>query len=379
VTSGFENERDLRRHDHPATIDMDRETAAFEIFTAGDNDLAGARLTFVDFARGFDEAAERRGGNDDLDHARPIHLPFDNASTDRYAEIAPTGGDVDYYRFRAGPGDVLAIEVVRGSPDTMIGLFDAETGDLLLQDDDGGCCGIGGLSRLLVQIPDGGSGMSLAVAVTSWPDSDFNGSDGVTGGRYVLHVSKYHGELLATGDDTSTEVALGQPFAFQGQAWTSVFVNSNGNLTFGAGDGDFSESVGELLGGPPRIAPLWDDLDARPGQGLVIAETGSHDTTIHFVSVPQYADLDGNYFSVRLGRSGKVEVEYGPTGRGDALVGVTEGGGASDPGETDLSEGCGWRLAFPAEGTTYELFDAGLSPPEPFDLALETLLFAPFF
>ena len=49
------------------------------------------------------------------------------------------------------------------------------------------------------------------------------------------------------GDDSSQEVALGFTFPFQGQNYTSVFVNSNGNLTFGSGDTDFSESVSDLL------------------------------------------------------------------------------------------------------------------------------------
>jgi hypothetical protein len=376
VTSGFENERSLLRHGSRASVDMRQETAVFEIFTALDNDLAHARLTYLNFDRGFTEAAERHGGNDDLAHAQRIELPFDNAALARFASIAPVGGDADYYRFKGSGGDIFAVEVVRGSPDTMLGLFDADTGELLLVDDDGGCCGIGGLSRLLFRVPDGAGRVNLAVAVTSWNDSDFDGSGGVTGGRYVLSVRKYAGEVLATGDDTSTEVALSRPFRFQGADFTSVFVNSNGNLTFGQGDQDFGESAADFLAGPPRIAPLWDDLDASPGQGLVIAETGRFDTAIHFVSVPQFGDLAGNYFSVRLGPLGTVDVLYGPTARGDALVGVTEGGGAADPGETDLSEGCRWSV-FSARRTTYEVFTG--SPAEPFDLAFERVLFSPFF
>ena len=89
--------------------------------------------------------------------------PSDTASS-KFTEIAPVGGDVDYYRFRARAGDVLAIEVVRGSPDTMLGVFDADTGDLLAVDDDNGCCGIGGLSRLLVQVP-----ASVPTSTSRWP------------------------------------------------------------------------------------------------------------------------------------------------------------------------------------------------------------------
>jgi hypothetical protein len=384
VTSGFENERDLvRSHSHGhghhgshgGNINMNGETAAFEIFTDLDNDLSGADLTFVNFKRGFEDELEGRNGNNTIATGVRIDLPFSTASDRRFTEISPIGGDVDYFRFRARAGDILAIEAVRGSPDTMIGLFDADTGTLLIADDDNGCCGIGGLSRLLVQIPASIPSINLAVAVTSWPDFDFNGTDGVTGGRYVLSVNKYRGTVLAAGDDTSTEVTLTRPFRFQGASWNSVFVNSNGNLTFGAGSTDFSQSVAEFLAGPPRIAPLWDDLNASPGEGLIVVDQSSISTTVHYVSVPQFFDLSGNYFSVTLLPFGVAVVDYGATARGNGIVGVTEGGGAADPGQTDLSDGLPF---FSSDGTTYEEF-ALTSPPEPFDLSFEDLFFAPFF
>ena len=131
---------------------------------------------------------------------------------------------------------------------------------------------------------------------------------------------------------------------------TNVFVNGNGNLTFGAADGDFSETAGEFLTGPPRIAPLWDDL--FPLDGLVIAEQTSRSTTIHFACVPEFFDIRPNYFSVKLSEDGDVDMDWFATARGDGLVGVTEGGGAVDPGPADLSRDDDWPVA----GTTYEVF-----------------------
>ena len=181
---------------------------------------------------------------------------------------------------------------------------------------------------------------------------------------------------MAAGDDTATELPIGFDFPFQGASHSSVFVNSNGNLTFGAGDTDFGETVAEFLAGPPRIAPLWDDLNAS--FGLVVAEQNALATTVHYVSVPEFFSDVANYFSVRIDRFGIVKLQYGPTARSDSLVGVTEGGGAADPGESDLSRR--FPPIFSGRGTTYEQFAGSGEPPlEPFDLDFDELLFLPFF
>jgi hypothetical protein len=292
-----------------------------------------------------------------------IPIPFATVSRQLFTEVDPVGGDVDYYRIRARAGEFLAVELVGGVFDATLGIFDAETGQLLITNDDGG----GGLlPRIIVPVA---RDIDLAIAVSAFPDLDFTG-DGIEGGRYVLSVSSYRGELVTAGNDTSTPVALGAPFLFQGQTWNSVFVNSDGNLTFGRGDQDFGETVAEFLNGAPRIAPLWDDLDARTG--FVIASRDAISTTIHWISVPEFFSDVPNYFSVRLLPLGIVQMSYGATARSDSIVGITQGGGAADPGETDLSQR--FLGLQPGRGTTYEQF----SFPDPFDLSFDNLFFVPF-
>ncbi len=183
--------------------------------------------------------------------------------------IEPERDDVDFYSFRVRAGDVLAIEVVRGNLDSVIGVFDADTGELLVTDDDGGN---GLLSRLLLQAD---TDLRLAVAVSTFPDVEFVGG-GETNGRYSLYINTYRGTPITIGDDATVPVALARPFSFQGQAHSSVFVNSNGSLSFGAGDTSFLATVPAFLAGPPRISPLWTDLDptgflGNPGVVLVDA------------------------------------------------------------------------------------------------------------
>lgn len=342
VTSGFELETDLRRSAGARRRTIEGAAAVFEMFTAaaGDNDLDGFELESEGVGR-FDDDLEP---NDRFSRAVRVRLPYNNA--DRFAEIGPLGGDVDFYRFTASAGEILVVETVPGNQvDTLIGLFDA-AGALLTLDDDQGAFGAGGLSRFAVEVPADGT---YYVGVTTWPDFGFTGA-GQDSGRYVLTIQSYRGTLLDLADDDSVAVPLGFNFPFQGALHTEVFVNANGNLTFGAGDGDFGESVGELLSGRPRIAPFWDDL--FPFDGLVIAEHTPRSLSIHFATVPEFFSLRPNYFSVTLERDGDVEMEWLAMTRTDAIIGVTPGGGAANPGPTDLSR----RREWPADGTTYEQF-----------------------
>jgi hypothetical protein len=157
--------------------------------------------------------------------------------------------------------------------------------------------------------------------------------------------------VLPLGDDDTIEVDL--PFAFQwcSQSWTSIWVNSNGSITFGQGDTDFSESVGEFLNGPPRIAPLWDDLNPSQG-GQVLAYEDNGNFIVEFVNIPEWFSTGSNSFMVTLYPTGSYDVEYGTVTAGDGLAGQTVGNGAADPGESDLT-----ALPQPIGGlTVYEQF-----------------------
>jgi hypothetical protein len=228
---------------------------------------------------------------------------------------------------------------------------------LALDDQDGAA----DLSRLAVQV---NVEIELVVGVTTFPDFEFAGATDT--GRYVLSVQAVNGQLIPLGDDGSFDLPLGFSFPFQGAEWTNVFVNGNGNLTFGAPSADFSESIGEFLAGPPRIAPLWDDLS--PQAGVVVATHEPGAVTIHYLSVPEFFSDRANNFSVRLDAGGGITVSYSGILAPDSLVGITQGGGVVDPGATDLSR----TVVLPKAGTTYELFPA-IGPP--FDMPFRKLFF----
>ncbi|MFQ5766461.1 MAG: hypothetical protein ACE5ID_00525 [Acidobacteriota bacterium] len=231
---------------------------------------------------------------------------------------------------------------------------------LLATDDDSG---IGRLSRIIFPVAQSGT---FAVAVSTFPDLAFEGA-GETTGRYILDLQTLDGEPLFLGDDTSQQVAIAQfSFPYQGKNWSSVFVNSNGNLTFGRGDVVFLESVARFLKGPPRIAPLWSDLNPEQG-GMALINQDSQAFTVRYMQIPAFMSSQGNTFKVTLHRNGTITMEYGPLSVESALVGITQGKRAIDPGPVDLSAAAG----LPATGTHYQqFFSAG-----ELDLAGLTLVF----
>jgi hypothetical protein len=72
-----------------------------------------------------------------------------------------------------------------------------------------------------------------------------------------------------------------------------------------------------------------------------------------------------------MDRFGEVKIDYGATSRSDALVGLTPGGGAADPGPTDLSR----AFNLSAAGTTYQRFLGPLGTNEAVDLSFRQLKF----
>ena len=67
--------------------------------------------------------------------------------------------------------------------------------------------------------------------------------------------------LLPNDDGSSTSINLRVPFRFFGVPQSTLFVNNNGNITFGASLSDFTPSV--FPSGNKIIAPYFSDVDTR--------------------------------------------------------------------------------------------------------------------
>src|SRR5450631_2006011 len=95
--------------------------------------------------------------------------------------------------------------------------------------------------------------------------------------------------VVALGDDDSRQFTLPFAFPFYGATYRQVFLNSDGNLTFTAAESASTDrSVGRITGGPPRISPLFDDLDpSQPGGGVRFFADASH-VVFSWLNVPEF-------------------------------------------------------------------------------------------
>jgi hypothetical protein len=139
------------------------------------------------------------------------------------------------------------------------------------------------------------------------------------------------GVLVQLGDDDTRPFTLPFPFPFFGVTYQQIFVNSDGNATFTAGDAASTDrSFGRFTGGLPRLAPLFTDLDptqAQPGQGvLVTSEPGRF--VVSWAGVPLYSQVGGGRpqtFQMRLYPDGRIEFCWSGVDLTDAVVGIAPG------------------------------------------------------
>jgi hypothetical protein len=86
------------------------------------------------------------------------------------------------------------------------------------------------------------------------------------------------------GDCTPAAIPLPFPVDFYGSPYQSLYINNNGNLTFGAPLSVYTpESLNQI--GVPMIAPFRADVDTRVGQ-LV---TFGYQSVVRVMVAPRYA------------------------------------------------------------------------------------------
>src|SRR5437867_3778660 len=134
------------------------------------------------------------------------------------------------------------------------------------------------------------------------------------------------GTPIPLGDDDSRSIPLAFTFAFDGTGYSSVQVNSDGNLTFVSPDpASTDRNLSRFTSGPPRIAPFFADLDPSSG-GSISFRSDSDGMVFIWENVPEFDSANSNNFSVKLFMNGEIELDYGSRMDGKtAIVGISPG------------------------------------------------------
>ncbi len=141
------------------------------------------------------------------------------------------------------------------------------------------------------------------------------------------------GTLIAVCDDCSVFRNLPFPFTFFGHAYTSMFINNNGHITFNFGDSNFTETIGAFPA-QPRISAFWDDLVASSifgftepsGQGLYINDSFTDHVVITWLHEQEYFSFGDNTIQAILSANGTIQFGYRGVTSLDGIVGITPGG-----------------------------------------------------
>ena len=136
-----------------------------------------------------------------------------------------------------------------------------------------------------------------------------NDSGGYDVSRVAFAFRQPLGTPITMDDDDARQIALPFTFSFFGRTREHVFVNSDGNLTFGDGDvAATAQSISRFLTGSPRVAPLFSDLD--PSAGGRISTFGDDSVfTVTWCAVPEYGTRQSATVQVTLHRAGPIDIQ----------------------------------------------------------------------
>jgi Ca2+-binding RTX toxin-like protein len=163
-----------------------------------------------------------------------------------------------------------------------------------------------------------------------------SGLGGAAGyGEQSFRTSSYTGNL----DDGSTQINITSVFGadginLYGTAYTSIYLNTNGLITFNSAQASYTPTALTSLG-QPNIAPFWTDIDiSKGGEIYWDLDPSTGKVTITWLNVRAYSGPGTNSFQVVLTSLGGgdvgIEYIYGSVGFtnggfGQATVGMSNG------------------------------------------------------
>ncbi len=168
--------------------------------------------------------------------------------------------------------------------------------------------------------------------------TDFGGPDDY-GNRWIdsdelggpvfswVDISGVGTEVFISEDGSSGPHNIGFAFPFYGNSNSSIYINDNGNLTFGGGSGVYNNvSIPNTAQPNKMIAVYWDDLTVSDGHVYYYQDTANNRFIVSYVDVPNYSNGGALNFQAILYPNGQIIMQYGDLDPGsDNLYGNTIG------------------------------------------------------
>ncbi len=129
-------------------------------------------------------------------------------------------------------------------------------------------------------------------------------------------------------DDDVREFPLPFPFPFYGKTYSSVYVHSNGFVSFeepSPSGGALSYS--DFLGGPPKIMGAGLDLNpsfSPAGAGLYVFTTNT-EVIFSYAGIAQYFSASTVDFQIRIASDGEIAIRHRSAPAGLFVMGITPG------------------------------------------------------
>jgi hypothetical protein len=153
-----------------------------------------------------------------------------------------------------------------------------------------------------------------------------NGSGGYDVRRVDGGLRTTLGNRLTLTDDDSVQLNVPFSFSFYGQAHTTAFVNSDGNVTFDQEDrASTDRNVARLLTGPPRVAAFLADLDPSTGSGRVYGNAAGDQYTVTWCGVRGFDSTRTTNAQLTLLPDGTIEMKFATVTLTEAVVGLSPG------------------------------------------------------
>ena len=170
------------------------------------------------------------------------------------------------------------------------------------------------------------------------------------------------GDVLQLSDDDSKKIEIEFDFPFFGEEYAELFVNSDGNLTFGKGDAaSLARDLQRFLAESPRIGVLYTDLnpfdpfpDPFGGETPTVeVKQSSKQVTVTWFNVEAFSEQSfGSVASltmqVVLFDTGVIDIVFDKSDVRTGIVGVSPGG-LDDAFQVNLVD---YSDDLPFEGTT---------------------------